>query len=256
MGLDYRTIGVDTRPGSSTDLASMVEAGAVTKAAADRLSPGSIGCALSHQAIYRTMVDEDIPLALVIEDDAILAPNLADLLADPAPFLRDDRVTMLFYSHHGDAEFLVSTQDSIPLGGSGTVRLPLDGNFRSTVGYLVTRRAAGRLMTANYPIRFPADGWDQYLYRKALTCMQIVDPAPVGHPDDAPSTRRPAAATTTWSSQAKATLKRWLRPGTTPLVVWLRKEQLRKKTEKIRTPILVDRPSPFREPAPLDPALD
>ena len=32
-------------------------------------SPGAIGCALSHQAVYRRMLAEDVPLALVFEDD-------------------------------------------------------------------------------------------------------------------------------------------------------------------------------------------
>ena len=32
-------------------------------------SAGTIGCALSHQAVYRWMLAEDVPLALVFEDD-------------------------------------------------------------------------------------------------------------------------------------------------------------------------------------------
>ncbi|MDP2064868.1 MAG: glycosyltransferase family 25 protein [Burkholderiaceae bacterium] len=50
-----------------------------------RLLPSEIGCWLSHRKIWQRMVDEDIPLALVLEDDAVPRVTLDDLLAvDPA----------------------------------------------------------------------------------------------------------------------------------------------------------------------------
>jgi len=235
---------VDLRPGSSTDLEALVATGAVARSAADRLSRGSVGCALSHQQIYQAIIDEDLPLALVIEDDAVLAPNLAELLADPAPFLFDDRVTMLFYAHHGREEFLVSTQDSVPLADGAAVLLPLDGKINSTVGYVVTQGAARRLLDVNSPVEFPADGWDQYLHRKALSRMQLVHPSPVGHRDELPSTR----LSTTAAVSGKAKLKRWIRPGTSPLMAWWWKRRAARMRRTSRTPVLVDRPSPFRAP--------
>jgi glycosyl transferase, family 25 len=43
---------------------------------------GEIGCALSHQAVWQRMVAENIPYALILEDDVQLKPELASLLAD------------------------------------------------------------------------------------------------------------------------------------------------------------------------------
>lgn len=43
---------------------------------------GEIGCALSHQAVWQQMVAENIPYALILEDDVQLKPELASLLAD------------------------------------------------------------------------------------------------------------------------------------------------------------------------------
>ena len=37
------------------------------------VSPGQIGCAMSHYAIYRRMMYENIPVACVFEDDVLLA---------------------------------------------------------------------------------------------------------------------------------------------------------------------------------------
>ncbi|MGF6859878.1 glycosyl transferase family 25 [Rhodobacteraceae bacterium MBR-64] len=50
-----------------------------------RMLPQEIGCWLSHRKIWQRMVDDDIPLALVLEDDAEPRVTYADLLAvDPA----------------------------------------------------------------------------------------------------------------------------------------------------------------------------
>lgn len=48
-----------------------------------------IGCYLSHYRLYQRMVREDIPVALILEDDVELSPAfpriVQDLLADPQP---------------------------------------------------------------------------------------------------------------------------------------------------------------------------
>ncbi|WP_239326534.1 glycosyltransferase family 25 protein [Snodgrassella gandavensis] len=43
---------------------------------------GEIGCALSHQAVWQRIVAENIPYALILEDDVQLKPELVSLLAD------------------------------------------------------------------------------------------------------------------------------------------------------------------------------
>lgn len=43
---------------------------------------GEIGCALSHLAVWQRIVAENIPYALILEDDVQLKPELASLLAD------------------------------------------------------------------------------------------------------------------------------------------------------------------------------
>lgn len=47
-----------------------------------RLSPGEVGCFLSHVACAQLIVERDLPFALVLEDDVALAPDTgADLVA-------------------------------------------------------------------------------------------------------------------------------------------------------------------------------
>ena len=45
------------------------------------LSAGEIGCYLSHRKIWQIMVDKGLSMALVLEDDAELAPELPEVLA-------------------------------------------------------------------------------------------------------------------------------------------------------------------------------
>ena len=44
------------------------------------VSSGELGCALSHIGIYKKIVRDDIPHALILEDDAWLNPNLPMIL--------------------------------------------------------------------------------------------------------------------------------------------------------------------------------
>ena len=43
------------------------------------LTKGEIWCSLSHMWIYKKMVNENIPIALVLEDDAIISPLLKNI---------------------------------------------------------------------------------------------------------------------------------------------------------------------------------
>ena len=44
------------------------------------LSVGEIGCLLSHRAVYKKIVDEQIPLTLILEDDTHFKPEFPDVL--------------------------------------------------------------------------------------------------------------------------------------------------------------------------------
>ncbi|EHZ6874366.1 glycosyltransferase family 25 protein, partial [Providencia rettgeri] len=46
------------------------------------LTKGEIGCALSHMAIYKKMIEDNIEIALILEDDALLPSNIYSKLID------------------------------------------------------------------------------------------------------------------------------------------------------------------------------
>lgn len=58
------------------------------------LTDAEFACALSHQAIYERVIEEDLPGAIVLEDDAILTDEFADFVRAKgyllAPFIQLD----------------------------------------------------------------------------------------------------------------------------------------------------------------------
>lgn len=49
---------------------------------ADYLTPGQVGCSASHLTALRIIRDRGIPAALILEDDAIIPPELAAVIAE------------------------------------------------------------------------------------------------------------------------------------------------------------------------------
>jgi len=44
------------------------------------LTPEEVGCILSHQKVFQKIIDERLPLALIMEDDVYIAPSIHDIL--------------------------------------------------------------------------------------------------------------------------------------------------------------------------------
>lgn len=51
---------------------------------------GEIGCALSHRSVWQRMVDEQIPYALILEDDIRIDPRLKSVLSQPECYRKFD----------------------------------------------------------------------------------------------------------------------------------------------------------------------
>lgn len=138
------------------------------------LSPGEIGCALSHQKIYELMLAEDIPLALVLEDDAALDADFAMRFAEVCAEVDWHSVDLLLLSH-------IQKYTAWGARRLATNRLlvrPLvayNGN-----GYLLTRRGAERLLKQLRPLYQPADCWN-HLRRLDVLQMRGVVPYLINH---------------------------------------------------------------------------
>jgi glycosyl transferase family 25 len=136
------------------------------------LSKGEIGCALSHISVYRKMIEEDIPYALVLEDDAnILDSDLATTLSNLAQSYPPQTPVAILLSHirRYDAQKRIRLDDG---------RSVYDA-YRGVGahGYVVTKAAAEILVRKLCPVYVVADKWEyfqQYFFPvKALVPYSI-----------------------------------------------------------------------------------
>lgn len=114
------------------------------------LSPGEIGCYASHLRVWELMRDDSAPMALVLEDDVVLGPELPALLDAVARLpARWDMIKLLGRDHERVARRL-------PLLDRWSVvryrRAP-----SLTGAYLLSREGARRLAGSRRPFYRPVD---------------------------------------------------------------------------------------------------
>jgi glycosyl transferase family 25 len=122
----------------------------VSKRSFDRsLLLGEIGCTLSHLSIYQRMIRDNIPVALVVEDDSQFVPDARQRIE---AFLKDAPADWSIIQLRFDCRNFEPTD--VP----GLVRFRPEGSLPvASTSYLVNL-AAARVMAENVlPVRYPAD---------------------------------------------------------------------------------------------------
>jgi len=122
------------------------------------VTPGELGCLLSHRRIYETILREQIPWSLVLEDDVHFDPELPALLGATGRLPAD--CTVLLLGHHScNARSLPTARHfrrSLPLTKRFRVVRPAE-NACGTYGYLIALEGARRLLEETKRIEKPAD---------------------------------------------------------------------------------------------------
>ena len=133
-----------------------------------RMTPTEIGCAWSHRNVYKRLIDSDEKYALVLEDDAILPPEIVPFL-ELIPKIPSDwelislcwsnLIKMKPYIFRWKFPFNLYNQHKFGLGSPtreyrlGELLVPI---FRA-VAYIVSRQGAEVLTRHNTPITSLAD---------------------------------------------------------------------------------------------------
>ena len=155
--------GVDLRLEPPTSVARLVDEVALLRRYGRLLAPGEVGCALSHRKVMNLVAEdtrlEDDDAVLVVEDDAVLHPDLESLL----PWLTRQTFDLMPL-HHGSADRLgIPSCDGsrlvdrlYPLSPlarrhstrSFSVGVTSPDAWMGTIGYLVRKRAAIHLASS------------------------------------------------------------------------------------------------------------
>ncbi|HEX8504032.1 MAG TPA: glycosyltransferase family 25 protein [Hymenobacter sp.] len=170
---------VDGRTLTATDLAAACDEEALRPHPYWR-TPGMVGCVLSHHAICQRIVADNIPMALVLEDDAKLSHQLAAALPELASKLVPGEIQLLFAQANND----VLLQPEVQLTGAKTqlCKPSSYGPLHSSLGYIISLDAAKLLAEKRLPMRVGADSWaalqaDTGLAQLRLTYPFLVEPA-------------------------------------------------------------------------------
>jgi len=156
FGLRYEVWdAIDGRRGLSAEYEGDIDRPTSRKRLQRDMSDPEFACALSHRALQQDIISRDLPGALILEDDAVLAEDFPDIL----PHLDDPaRDLVLLFHNKGYVR-----RRTIPLTGrynAQRVTLHPDGNG----AYYVSRSGAAQMFRAATPVSHVAD-WPADLSR-------------------------------------------------------------------------------------------
>lgn len=160
------------------------------------MTPGEIGCALSHRQLYRTALEHGWERVLVFEDDVL--PRRAELGALPGALAQLPESWELLYLGYSNFERVTAGQRAkraayLALSAAGLMKwtpqevrrllpAPYSQNLRRaglhhcTHAYAFTREAARKLLAAQTPLAFVADQLLVHLVLRGELEAFVVDP--------------------------------------------------------------------------------
>lgn len=140
------------------------------------LKKGEIGCFLSHYGVLRTIADQKIPYALVLEDDIELSKKFPALLKKMEGFIKPGDTYLLYSTMLQPINFF--TRKKI----DNNYAIVDTDNIREIFGalaYIVTEDAARNIANNVLPINNVYDDWHRYCINGYIKNLQIVFPFPL-----------------------------------------------------------------------------
>jgi len=128
-----------------------------------RMHDGAIGCYLSHLKVYQAMLDEDIAVALVLEDDARVSPQISQTLSMPIDGSGFDYCFLDSDDHNDQENIFFDQDDSVPIA-NGVRAHHLSAGPQTTHAYLISLPAARKRLESALPMQKAIDLYDHLPY--------------------------------------------------------------------------------------------
>jgi glycosyl transferase family 25 len=236
VGIPYEFVkAVDGRTLTPDQRTALVDEAAVARQPY-WLTPGTIGCTLSHRAAFQQILESNDDVGFVVEDDVVLPPGSAEMLVEIAALMRGREAVLLYYRSFEPCAF--SSQDALTLSGWGQLLYPIDVRQPiTTAAYLITRQACERLVDLLVPVRAAADDWGRFHDEGAVDRLRCVVPRPAGVRTDFKSTIDYLSATSLRGRAATAVSQRRI----FPLYQLLALKRRRLETRMSRVSIVAER---------------
>lgn len=162
---------IDGRRGLPPEHSDEIDRTATLETFGRAMSDAEYACALSHLAIYRTLIERDLPGAIVFEDDAILTP-LFDAFLEAEGYLAGDLVQM----DHMDADIWRGDSLRHLTPEIALARAARTASLASA--YAISAKGARYFLDTAFPVRAPADWPSDPTVIGGLLCLPCV----VNHP--------------------------------------------------------------------------
>lgn len=159
---------VDGRSLSESVLGNVYDPMKAFNAGEGALTRGELGCALSHVGVYRKVIEENIPFAMVVEDDAQLYQELPRVLDELQKTIDENNPTVVLLNH---------VEKYYELGSKTLFEQhKLVGIYKAWCanGYFITNAAAKRMLQDLFPVWIVADHWTSLKERKTVEVKAIV----------------------------------------------------------------------------------
>ncbi len=122
-----------------------------------KLSPGEIGCALSHQLIYKIIIKESIQSTLILEDDIDISPNLIKIMDSKNQFPEQWDIILLGYHNTNSRDNLKLDALSVRALGSNYELININEPAHGTYGYIISLAGAKKILSKSMDFAFPID---------------------------------------------------------------------------------------------------
>jgi len=144
----------------------------------DYLTPGAIGCALSHLKALQLTVMRGYERVCILEDDLLLPEDFPTILQEVMAQARDREVVLLYWLSFVKQLFDRQTASQLTTGHY-LVESRNAHQLLSTVGYIVSRGDAQTIIESNQPVRVTADSWGYFLSIGAVDRIRCLVPSPI-----------------------------------------------------------------------------
>ncbi|APW45077.1 glycosyltransferase family 25 protein [Rhodoferax antarcticus] len=138
------------------------------------MSPGQLGCYLSHIHIYEQIIAQALPVALILEDDAVLHPSVKNLIETGCLNLDFD-YCFLGSDDCGDAGYVYYDAAKPSRLSTQHMAFPLSSGPFCLHAYCITLEGAKKRVACAYPLRRPIDHYHDLPYRpRMMTVVPMV----------------------------------------------------------------------------------
>lgn len=172
LNLDYEFIdavyGLDI---TDNDMPSFYNAARAIKVRTS-LAKSEIGCALSHIKIYQKIVQDNLPYAVILEDDVTINADINDVVTtlEKDGHLKSDTSDIIFL---GGGRFRYSNWYPKKLTAQYKFVSVYDRAW-GAYGYIITNAAARSLLTNITPIYTVIDYWDHYARNRWVSLKAVI----------------------------------------------------------------------------------